>query len=240
MNLQFFNRQKGPIIGGFFMKKIGLWMAALTAVTVGGVYASWVYTGDAKVASKSVDKAINLEGYTSNAVAGEYGIAVNVDSTNVVNSTDAFYFDSLYAVSGATELSDPHQVVLVTNCSISITYTVNPLQTENRAPIDTVIQFSISNKDVTVDLDEGEMKIFSSWAPNMLEISGFVEGTQETGKWLKTGDGVYTYTISKQDLANLFNFDINNDMNLENATEHGEFNDAIFGLELRATVAEKE
>ena len=44
------------------MKKIGLWMAALTAVTVGGVYASFYYSQD--VAGINEDKNIIMIKFT--------------------------------------------------------------------------------------------------------------------------------------------------------------------------------
>ena len=52
------------------MKKIGLWMAALTAVTVGGVYANFVYSDDTKMESATSGTTIQLAGAIEEGAAG--------------------------------------------------------------------------------------------------------------------------------------------------------------------------
>lgn len=71
------------------MKKIGLWMAALTAVTVGGVYATWTFAENkaagasttANVAMTGVNSATE-KGTLSVMVMGANGFTVAVDDSD--------------------------------------------------------------------------------------------------------------------------------------------------------------
>lgn len=226
------------------MKKLSVLMASLMCLTVGGVYAAWSYAESA-VAPAEADKGIQLEGYvdTKNA-PGMYTLTPNVNTANEVNNKDMFYFDSNLQVN--SDLEDPHKVILVTNCSLEITFTPNQVATnEVKANgIATTVSF-VFGKDIASLIFDGE-EVFTNADLNTLEISGVGEDTDASDKkvnWTRNetpeGDITFTYTITQEQLIALLGIEVNPELRLENSTEHAAFSSLITGLTIKTTVAKK-
>ena len=228
------------------MKRIGLWMAALIAVTVGGVYAAWTYAEGA-VSPVESDKAIQMEGFVDAGAEGEYVL------TQTANSNDTmFYFDALKSVvpDHAEAETDQHQAVLVTNCSIGLTFTANPNAeaTVLANGLDTTITISITKPNLTVNLDGVAEKIFEKETPIVINIAGVGatnELTQETdgsytATWTVGTDGKFSFAIDLATMKEIVkeNFVVSDAIDLENVAEYKAFQTAIAGLTILTHVSE--
>ena len=213
------------------MKKIGLWMAALVAVTVGGVYAGWTYA-EQGVPEVGSDKGIQLETYENTLQKGHYTFTQN----EINSGKGLFYFDSAATV-GKTEL-DKNAVVFVNNCEFVVTFTPN----ENATPdvlangVDTELHIYNTAKDRTVDLGSGPVAIYSSYADIIINIQG-VSG--EGYHWTKNDDGSFTFTLSQSDLQALFDSHmVLNSANLvlSSSALHSAFDTATEGMTMKTHV----
>ena len=213
------------------MKKIGLWMAALVAVTVGGVYAGWTYA-EQGVPEVDTDKGIQVETYENTLQKGSYKLDQNqIDSTK----KGLFYFDSAATV-GKTQL-DKNAVVFVNNCEIVVTFTPN----ENATPdilangVDTELHIYNTAKNRTVDLGSGPINIYTTCNDIVINIQG-VSGAGY--HWTKNLDGSFTFTLSQGELQALFdaNMILNTNLILSSSALHHAFNTAIDGMTLKTHV----
>ncbi len=153
------------------MKKLGLLIAMILCVTIGGVYATWTYTQNTDVADESVNKSLNLTGVE---YVGSYGTYdVNVD--------------------GLTLKIDPkpgttHTTSLVADGEIVITFTPNSVapQAVKDGAVASTYQFTLSNANW---LYEGK---------NVVELKH--TGTHDI-TWTKQGDGTFVYVLSASAVA---------------------------------------
>lgn len=88
------------------MKKIGLWMAALTAVTVGGVYATWNYAENNNVAKVIQEKSIALAPAHNAGESGSYSVVTSSDFGMWIESsgymqTDDYKFFPEFVMTGS-------------------------------------------------------------------------------------------------------------------------------------------
>ena len=226
------------------MKKLSILMASLTCLTVGGVYAAWSYAESA-VAPAEADKGIQLEGYVDTKDApGSYTLTPVVDSANPVNGKDMFYFDSSLQVENNT--SDPHRVILVTNCSLDITFTPTDMASVDvkENGMATTVSFMMS-KGIDELLFDGE-QVFTQAQLLTLEIAGVgddKDASDNQVNWTKNvgenGDISFTYTITQKQLVALLGITVNPELRLENSSEHATFSALITGLTIKTTVAKK-
>lgn len=219
------------------MKRLGMLVAALLCVTIGGVYAAWTYAENSGIAPVEKDKAIQLESYIDSKEApGVYNINPIVNSVNPeVNDEDLFYFDSALSVEGNTE--NPHKVMLVVNCDLEITFKPSDYATDDvkTGAIDTTVTFSML--DSYANLEMNGQRLFTSFAPTTVTISG-VTTTDEVHKWTwDEGRGLFTYTITRVRLLTHLNFVMNENFKLETSQDHQAFSTAITGMTIKTTVA---
>ena len=225
------------------MKKLSVLMASLTCLTVGGVYAAWSYAESA-VAPAEADKGIQLETYvdTKNA-PGSYTLTPVVDKDNPVNNKDMFYFDSNLQVNSDT--NDPHKVILITNCSLDITFTPSDMASVDVKAngMATTVSFVMS-KEINELLFDGE-QVFTAAELTTLQISGVgddADASDGAVTWTRTeenGEISFTYTITQEQLVALLGITVNPALRLENSTEHATFSALITGLTIKTTVAKQ-
>lgn len=217
------------------MKRLGMLVAALLCVTIGGVYAAWTYAENTGIAPVSKDKGIQLETYIDSQEApGVYNINAIVDTSNPVNNEDLFYFDSGLSVDG--DQVNPHRVVLVVNCDIEITFKPSDYASDDikTGAVDTTVTFSMLESFINLEIDG--VKLFTSFAPTEVNISG-VTTTDEVHKWTwDEGRGLFTYTITKDRLLTHLSYAMNPNFKLESAAEHKAFDAAITGMTIKTTV----
>ena len=220
------------------MRKISLWMAALVAVTVGGVYAGWTYAENA-VPEVTTDKGIQLEGAVSDSDKGFYTFT----QTEKVSGKGLFYFDSAATVNGVTG-EGKNAVVLVNNCEFTVTFTAH----ENATPdvlangLETELHIHNTKKDAVVDLGAGNQAIFSTCNDIIITVSGV--DTSSAYHWDRSvvdGKVVFTFTLSQDDLQDLFdaNMKISSAMVLDSLAMHSAFDVAIEGMTIKTHIREK-
>ena len=217
------------------MKRLGMLVAALLCVTIGGVYAAWTYAENSGIAPVSKDKGIQLETYIDSQEApGVYNINAIADASNPVNNEDLFYFDS--GLSVENDQANPHKVVLVVNCDIEITFKPSDYASDDikTGAVDTTVTFSML--DSFIDLAIDGVKLFASFAPIKVNISG-VTTTNEVHKWIWDEErDLFTYTITKERLLTHLNYAMNPNFKLESSAEHKAFDTAITGMTIKTTV----
>lgn len=117
------------------MKKIGLWMAALTAVTVGGVYATWSYAENNNVAKVIQEKSIALAPAHN---AGESG------SYSVVTSSDFGMWIESSGYMGTNEYKFYPEFVMTGSITIYFTPSANANDTIKANGLETQFDFSLN------------------------------------------------------------------------------------------------
>ena len=213
------------------MKKIGLWMAALTAVTVGGVYANFVYSDDSKMNESMSDTAIGVADATLDGAAG----TLSVDAKGLI-----FTIDSAKAVlKDNLGTTNAHTAMISATGSITVTFTptagLQETEILNNA-IPAEISFAASwgapeNFTYAWDTDGDDVaetiQVFKAVTTNTI----FIHKANETDKdirWTKGENGVFTYTITAEELFgedSILEADVLeiNDIILETYEEYQEF-----------------
>ena len=172
-----------------------------------------------------------------------YTLTPVVDKDNPVNNKDMFYFDSNLQVNGAT--SDPHKVILVTNCSLDITFTPSDMASVDvkENGMATTVSFVMS-KEINELVFNGE-QVFTAAELTTLQISGVgddADASDGAVTWTRTeenGEISFTYTITQEQLVALLGITVNPALRLENSTEHATFSALITGLTIKTTVAKQ-
>ena len=185
------------------MKKIGLWMAALTAVTVGGVYANFVYSDDSKMNESMSDTAIGVADATLDGAAG----TLSVDAKGLI-----FMVDSAASVLGDNlGTMNAHTAMLTATGSITVTFTptVGLQETEilnNAIPakISFVASWGAPESftyawDTNGDEIAETIQVFKAVTTNTIDIHKANETNQDI-RWAKGENGVFTYTITAEQL----------------------------------------
>lgn len=157
------------------MKRFGLLITLALAITIGGVYATWVYSQTNDVADITGAKAIQLTGATFEGSYGTY----NID------------------VSGVSLTVDPkpgtaHTTSLLVDGDVKITFTpstYSPVEVKNNG-VETKYYFTLSNSNWTYDDGAGEKSIIAINHPD----------EKHDITWTKEDNGTFTYTISAADL----------------------------------------
>ncbi|MBO5240896.1 MAG: hypothetical protein J6B56_05725 [Clostridia bacterium] len=97
------------------MKKIGLWMAALTAVTVGGVYATWNYAENNNIAKVIQEKSIALAPAHQKGESGSYSVVTSDDFGMWIESSGSM----------SPTATNKHNPVFVMSGKITIYFTAS-------------------------------------------------------------------------------------------------------------------
>ena len=160
------------------MKKLSLLLALLLVITVGGVYATWIYTDKTDVADISPTVDINL---TEATFAGTYG-TYEVDSTTLslkVDPKPGTTFTTGLVINGAIVIKFKPQ-------------TYAPVEIKEEG-VPTTVQFSLTNTSWKFDDGHGE-------GPR--DVITIAQPEKHNVTWsAPDADGTLTYTISAAELA---------------------------------------
>ncbi len=157
------------------MKKLSLLVALALLITVGGVYATWIYTENTDVADEAVNMTLNL---TDVAYSGSYG-TYKVDQSSLKLLIDP--------KEGTTHITS-----LVIEGSLVVTFTpatYAPAEIKEGG-VPSTYSFSLSNQNWTYDDGEGEKSIVTLHEESTHNIV-----------WHSNGDGTFSYTLNAEDLA---------------------------------------
>ena len=161
------------------MKKLSLLIVMILCVTIGSVYATWTYTQNTDVADETVNMSMNL---TSVAYSGSYG-TYNIDTSAVKMTIDP--------KQGTT-----HITALTITGDIVITFTPNSVAPQDikENGVDSTFQFGLTNANWTFDDNTTDAVA----AKNIITLAH--TGT-ETIAWGEPSNGVFTFTITEEELA---------------------------------------
>ena len=154
------------------MKKLGLLIAMILCVTIGGVYATWTYTQNTDVADEAVNINMNL---TDVVYSGSYG-TYKVDTTGL--------YLTIEPKTGTT-----HTTSLIADGKIVITFTPNSVApAEVKADgVESTYAFTLANPN---------------WTYNGQQIMTLKDGHTGAHdiEWVKQADGTFTFTIDASEL----------------------------------------
>ena len=227
------------------MKKIGLWMAALTAVTVGGVYATFNYADSNDMNRSMSDTAIGVANGVQDGAAGELdvnakGLIIMVDSAATILGNNL----------GTT---NAHKAMIQTSGEIVVTFTPKAGLQETDIldnGIHTKVYFKASWGDVAAwkydsnDDSTADMQVLASLNTTAIEIHQ-VDETEQTHRWTKDNNtGTFTFTITADQLFGTNGEDpilgsallVLNDIVLETYDEYNAFEDSFSAKNLEAHV----
>ena len=193
------------------MKKLGLLIAMILCVTIGGVYATWTYTQSTDVADEAVNMAMNL---TKVEYVGSYG-TYEVDTTGVSMAIDP--------KPGTT-----HTTSLIITGDIVITFTPNSVAPKEvkDAGVESTFTLTLSNDNWVYDDGSGEKVLV------VLEHAD--EGAHDI-TWSKQADGTFTYVISADTLAQHIKL---NEFVLDTKAEYDAFNKVLTNGQIVITVSD--
>lgn len=193
------------------MKKLSLFVALVLLVTVGGVYAQWVYAGNDINALNSRSVTVVMGNVTTTGNAGSYSIA---DGDNTLKATIQPKEAGSYVPS------------LVWSGSITITFTpAGSISASNLARAKAAtLTLNVSDID---SAQYDSKRIFSKTANSTIAF--------DSNAWVyNSGSNTYTYTIDASALASFVS--INEDISLDNIDEYnaftGEFIHAVFTVDI--------
>lgn len=226
------------------MKKIGLWMAALTAVTVGGVYATFNYADSNDMNKSMSDTAIGVANGVQDGAAGELdvnakGLIIMVDSAATILGNNL----------GTT---NAHKAMLQASGEVVVTFTPKAGLQETDIldnGIHTKVCFKASWGDVadwkydSNDDSTADMQVLASLNTTAIEIHQCDE-TSQANRWTKQSDGSFTFTITADQLFGTNGEDpilgsallVLNDIVLETYDEYNAFEDSFSAKNLEAHV----
>ena len=236
------------------MKKIGLWMAALTAVTVGGVYASFYYSQDVAGINEDKSRSIQVAGTTNSGAAGSFAI----DTTTLfaqIDSVEQYKRDgvNLSNIYSGFDAMDNHTALLNITGYITITFTPNANAEADvqECGLETAVSFSVNGKvadwaytyeDQTYNIlkwdDNTENDATETIDASAFNFTIYPAGTEnQTKVWTLQADGTLTYTIQAADLFNetmqLLKL---NPIVLESVEHHTAYKGVLTGKEITVAV----
>jgi hypothetical protein len=162
------------------MKKLTLLVALLLCVTIGGVYATWIFAGDSILSQ--TDPFANKMG--------------DVDTTT---SAGAYHFtNNTMAIVVEPDSNDTHNTTLTWDASGSVTLRFEANSTISDAPLDKALRAVITVEAVDIanakyNDGTGEKQIYS--------LNPDFKITLTEGDWTQESTYVYTYTVSAAQLA---------------------------------------
>lgn len=179
------------------MKKIGLWMAALTAVTVGGVYATWNYAESNNISKVEQEKAIALAPAHQDGEIGSYAVVPSVDYGMWIESSGSMNPND----------SEKHKAVFVMTGSITILFTPKDVASVDVKTngIETKFEFSLSGGVDSWTYDSDFDATNGNDATKIVKNGGFnsystiihpMDYEEDGAKWTDSNnDGTFEYVI---------------------------------------------
>lgn len=193
------------------MKKFSILIAILLCVTIGGVYAAWMFADSTDAALKTQTVTLGL---TTDVEAGAYGVYELIPSKET-DPEGAFGL-----VIDDIDDGVKHNAVLVGKGYLTVTFTPNESATA-----------AVRNGAVPTYwcLKAGDS--LDNWKYNGNKIFNTIDGAWKTidgvdsSNWVASADGKsFTYTISGETVANMIDM---NDFTLETKTEYNAFASAL-------------
>ena len=243
------------------MKKISVLMAALTAVTVGGVYAAWTYAESNLANISTKEQVINVAGIdtTTALKAGRFNIEASEDLHFVIDSAAAVGLTGKDRYTTPTKLDDgsyadyyvvgtslagysvtgkyhQHEAVLLVKGDITVTFT--PAQQASQdiqdKGIATNVYFTNPSSIAIEDIEWEDQRIleFNSLSHKLRE-----ETDSDDGEWTQTtesGQTVFTYKYTTAELAKMLTLKQN--IVLDTSAKHYTFSDKLDGLTVKLHV----
>ena len=196
------------------MKKLSLLMAICLLVTVGGVYATWVYKMDT-VASQKTSLTHEMEIIQSGGAAGYYAFGTNT----MVLKIDA--------KASATDPSDIHTTDLKYNGSVTIIF--NAEETAAAADIAKAL-----NATISITAEDLAAAVYDSTPIWTVDTDAKITLTQSD--WTQDGY-TYSYTLNCAALADADMVKLSTDFELHNPDAYYAFQTAQSHAVFRVQVA---
>ena len=244
------------------MKKISVLMAALTAVTVGGVYAAWTYAESNLTNIQSGEQVINVAGIdtTTTLKAGSFNIEASDDLHFVIDSAaalgltgetryttpikldDGSTYADYYVVGtslaeySATGTYHQHEAVLLVRGDITVTFTPAQQASEDIQTKGLATNVYFTNPSaITIENIKWEDQGILKFNSLSHKLG---EATDSDGvEWTKTtesGQTVFTYKYTAAELAKMLTLKQN--IVLDTSAKHGTFSDKLDGLTVKLHV----
>ncbi len=168
------------------MKKISVLLALIICVTIGGVYAAWIYS-DMETTAVESQISHSMETATSTTAEGELHITQNTLNL-IIDQTSEKDYTPVMKLTGYVELM----------------FKPNPGATNTKIYEEAInVKVSLYTVDAETNLFYGD-PIYKA-TDNTLTISGVTESNEEL-KWTKDSDGNFTTQIGADKIQSLFEF----------------------------------
>ena len=177
------------------MKKLGLLIAMILCVTIGGVYAAWVYPQTDDVADITHHQLLTLPDATFEGTYGTYKVTPSSDFAMTVDPQEGTL----------------HTTALYITGSLTISFTPNAVAHPDvkAKGVATTFQFTLSNANWK--FDGKDIVTLKHDAPENINLWN-EEDPDNSANWKKGEDGVFTYTLTAEMLKehiSLTAFDLN-------------------------------
>ncbi|MBO7344484.1 MAG: hypothetical protein J6U92_00900 [Clostridia bacterium] len=194
------------------MKKLSLLIAMILCVTIGGVYANWVYLNSTDVADETVNMTMNLTEVAYSNSNGSYKI-----SNSLVLTIDPAEGTS-------------HTTSLKAEGSILITFTPNTFA--DKAVKDNAVEstwfLGLTNPSWTYDDGHGQ-------GPRDIIVLDADHAEGHEIVWTKGEDGVFSYTVTAEQFLEHVNLTA---FNLDTKAKYDTFNTALGNGNISITVSD--
>ena len=195
------------------MKKFSILIAILLCVTIGGVYAAWMFADSNDAALKTTNVSLTLTDDIDAGAYGTYTLTASVDNAEAGTKAFALYIDDID--DGIT-----HNAVLVGEGNLTITFTPNESAIGEVREGATPTYWCIKAGDAIANWKYEDKAIFTSLDETWKTIDGV-----NADNWVKSADGKsFTYVITGAEIANMLTL---NDFILETKAEYNAFTTAL-------------
>lgn len=210
------------------MRKLAFLMACLMLLTVGGVYAAWLYTDtNSDVIDRHAEVVVTLTGATTTGAAGTFSVETNlvmtIDQSPIREENGKLVNDHKTVLKYATTEGSED----LNNIYLTVTFTPseNASQEIKANGIDAEVYLKTTTEmkyEGTSIFDFGSHASNGTFEANVLNLSSAATGT----KWEKN-DGVFTITYTGAQLAEMIQ--LSQTFVLDTKTEYDAFEDALNG-----------
>lgn len=187
------------------MKKFSILIAVLLCVTIGGVYAAWMFADSNDAAMKTENVSLALTEDVDKGAYGVYTLSKSEDFGLLIDDID----------DGIT-----HNAELVGKGTLTITFTPNEKATEEVRTNATPTYWCIKAGDSITNWKYNDTQIFTALNDSWNTITGV-----DASNWVASADGKsFTYTISGETIKNLLTL---NSFKLETKAQYNAFAAAL-------------
>ncbi len=189
-------------------RKFSLLIALIVCLTIGGVYATWIYAGNATVTIER-QKGVNLVEAKTDGSLGSYEVTVT-DFSIMIDQTNS------------TDYTPKLNITKASNDG-NLTFTFTP---DTNLSSDDLRNYGINTKvTFSSTFSYNSSKIFT-FPTAEFTIEATNTNTEGARKWTKS-DNKFTYTIALDDLDEYFVLDTAGIGKLDTKTKYDAFNTAL-------------